>query len=883
MKNKILPYNLARCAIISPPRCFKGVVRDAIGPTKMEDVDEVFEQQFVVGEQDAASLMRILIQRGYFHEKTAPLLSNDIKFRSDDNLGNRKFNEDGASLIETSQDSYIMLNTLQKQFAEQLNARGRWSIEDAAEFTSVPAETLRRRIVPRIVIPEKAADFTFLNAANGNVKEILTSGYLSAKTDALWATLHQSPEGGIVSLAEAAESIYRLPIDVTVSILEQRISAANGSSDVQILRRDNASRALVTAAYLKLLQKRIGEVLAARVDAPVEMKAIAKANEWEVSWVMRVVKKGLLGSLPGEFHGETYVPTSFTDSKRRSVVESLAANGYVTSHLCLAMFGVSPSQMKAYATADTERLVLEDSVVLVGVILAPLVESAGEATDSTSWLDLQLHLPVDLLQHHTEDARVLVEEYVLTVTAGVAYVGSDGAIFFSQPMVDEFAKNELPALMKQCASARANELLSSIGDGADEIGGGHVADDDDILPTGKEKRKTRKAAKSRHTEGAGEIQVPEYGTVSLDDIVRAVVEAHQDLSELDSPPNVLAEVCKLAFCPAGFETRCADAVRAELNRLQSERKASALKCASYTDVAFGDCRDTMAAFEDPSCFATACYVIQAKAKFLAYAVESADPLDGETKGALEREFLSGCCADLTSRVTQYALFKHDVDEGIFSFRSDGMDSGADKYFAPPDLAVRSFRKVYLSCAAEKAGRRCDPLQTLREELPGSAGVLLARQWILCGGECYQGGVKLALESNGEACTRPGNADAFLTHVRENCLTICGLPFANLDKKSEKKFLNGRRLRLTKLLEDAVDAGAALDLRIMLLYQLIKNIVASGPLLRGPILRLLARERKISDSVSDELLVLAARLENGEEIDQASVERLKDCSQAKNKS
>jgi E3 UFM1-protein ligase 1 len=834
----------------------------------------------VVTAQDATALIKILLERGYFHKNVTPVRSEDVALRERNEADKAKYDKGDALLIEKSPDSYIMVVALQQEFTSQLKERGRWNIQDAADFMGVSAELLRRRIVPCVIAQDSLA-YRVVYAANGDEKEMLTAKYISDTTETLWATMHQSPESGIISVTEAADSFYSLPIEMALDIVDDRISS-DGSSSVRILLKDNASKVLVTTKYLERLNGMIAEAFRACTDEPVEVKTIAKTNGWEISWVLRMVKDL---SLPGEFHGETYVPSNFTESKRRSVIESFATNGYITSHMCHTMFAILPSQMKDYVTTSTAAadstacLVLKNSVVHKYVIVDPLIEAVQEAAATTGWLDLQLHLPVELLEHQTDDARTLVEDFVLAGTAGVACVQANGALYFSQAMIDGFTKNNLPDLIKTFAKTRADELLSTTAT-EHESGGGHTTNDEDGHMTGKEKRKTRKASKSKHAEVDTEIQAVEYGTVSLDDLVKAVVEAHPDLSDADSSASVLAETCKLAFCTDKFDSLCGEAVRTELDRLRAEKKSSVSTCVSRIDTAIGDFSSVEAAFIDPGCFATSCYMIQAKAKFLVYACDSTEPLDDETKAALKRDFLTGCCADFTCRVTQYALVKNGVDEGIFSFWLD--EVGATRFYAPVDLAVSSYGKVHLSCAAEKAGQRRDPLPMLREELLGSAGVALARQWILCGGECYQGGVKPSSENDGEAYTRPGDVDAFLAHVRENCLAICGLPFSNLDKKSEKKFLNARRQRLAQLLDEATDAGTVLDLRIMLLYQLVKNMVVSGPLLRGPIVRMLAKERKVSESVSAELLDLADKLEKGEEIDAALLERVKDCALMKNK-
>jgi hypothetical protein len=127
---------------------------------------------------------------------------------------------------------------------------------------------------------------------------------------------------------------------------------------------------------------------------------------------------------------------------------------------------------------------------------------------------------------------------------------------------------------------------------------------------------------------------------------------------------------------------------------------------------------------------------------------------------------------------------------------------------------------------------------------------LTHLWILCGGDCYQGGTK-----NGQP-SPPGNFDAFSSHAEENCLTICGLPFKKLDKKSEKQFLFDRRLRLSQQLKDSIDPEVVLELTTMLLYQSIKNLFVFGESVQKSLLNMLVTERKVPDEVATGLQTLA---------------------------
>jgi hypothetical protein len=186
------------------------------------------------------------------------------------------------------------------------------------------------------------------------------------------------------------------------------------------------------------------------------------------------------------------------------------------------------------------------------------------------------------------------------------------------------------------------------------------------------------------------------------------------------------------------------------------------------------------------------------------------------------------------------------------------------FCSPVSLVTRQHERIYFSCSGgdETNDPRKGPLETLRSELPATVGTSLARQWILCGAECYRGG------------TKAGSMEGFLRHVEENCLTVCGLPFKRMDKKARKQFFNSRRQLLLQALESEADPAACLDYAVMLLYQLLKNHVVFGSHLRGPVLRLLQHEKKVTDEVSAALQSLADQIASGEPVEPGLLGKVK---------
>lgn len=310
----------------------------------------------------------------------------------------------------------------------------------------------------------------------------------------------------------------------------------------------------------------------------------------------------------------------------------------------------------------------------------------------------------------------------------------------------------------------------------------------------------------------------DYGTLPVERIVQAIRTRYREELSDDFDTVTWNEICEMTF-----NCQCQNAILAELQRITTPTNISV-------------------EFESNECFAYACYLVQMSYNFLQYARDAG--MEKSCVACLQDEVLRGPCAHLTWRITQYCLFR---DNSVHDF-----DFGDGCYYKPVDIAVRNYSPVCFSCKTK------DPLLALRQTLSGTVGAAMARQWVLCGGD------------------PPSDLDAFRAHVQENCLLLTGLPYKILDKKSEKKFLSARRAVLMERIQSESDPAILLEWTIMLLYQQVKNLVLSGSLLRGPILRLLLQERKITDDVAGELTALAERIERGEAVESDLLERVRTC-------
>lgn len=816
-------------------------------------------------EDDALKIMSLLMKRGYFHDNVTPIRSDAMQINS--GVTTSPYPKEDALFIETSNQSYIMIDLLREKFMEELQTRGRLMIADAAEVFHVSSELLLRRVVPFVLDQNQQCDkYITTTTSSGHIKEIVLNTHFQEVTKQLFRSLKDTMENGWMLVSDAAKTIYKLPLDVTVTQLEKFVSHnQKDSKDVRILLMENASKVLVTTNYWESIKQKLGQTLGDDCDSPIDLRTLTKSNAWEWNWVLQIIQEGL--DVPGEFHGDMYVPDRYVATKRHVVTTSYGTNGYVTSHMCYKMLDVSPSQMKEYITShilDDSYVILPNSVVRKDTIVTPLLESAFDASESQHWLDLQLHIPIELLEYETNDVQILVDTYILTKVNGVACVRPDGALLFSDSMIQQYEKYRLVSIVKNFGIARAKELFISYRDSDSKSQSDQLELNETNL-SGKEKRSNRKSTKASLDEGI-ETMLQERGTFPFQQLVQSLMEDYPDLQELESSTDLLTEICKLAFYTDAVEGSWCGAIQTELLRLQNDSKSSRSLCVIGNDNYLNGFQSIENAFEDPSCFASCCYMIQAKAKFVSYAMECTEVSD-DMKQAIQRDFFAGCCRDFAYRVTQFALYRNKVADGIVSFSVDGDDQ--ENFYSPIDICSNSYNIVHFTSTSN----RRELHTVLKDELPPGIGISLAQTWDFCDSG-----------SNGSMSNSASDASVndFLEHLRDNCLTFCGLPFAIYDKKAEKKFLATRRSQLMDRLEKANNLSDALDFTIMSLYQVVKNLVVSGPLLQGSILQMLLTERKLPESAAEEICTLVSTADQDITFDSSVIERLRKLISSKTK-
>jgi hypothetical protein len=775
----------------------------------------------------AEELMQILIERGYFHDGIEPVQSSDVDLHSDFPT----FGIENSSIVRTSSGTFVTLERLCLDFWEYFEKRARelCTYDEAAMALHVAVRDLRRTL-DNTVRSSKTASLLVIND-----HYLTTAKRIDDMLDESLSLL-DSNFGGRALVSELVGKSFHLPLSNFLQLLEDRRRCL--PYDVELRLQDNGSKTLVTQRYLALLRSQISSAFADFTE-PTSLVSVARRHSWEVCWMSDILKD-IAQELPGALHGDdSYVPHSFTQQKHQTVTDSFASNGFVSTTLCQTV-AMLPSELKRIvASSCSEAIILENSVVHPLMIVGPLEGATQDSIEIDGWLDLQQYIPAELLAYES-DTKALLQNCILSKldegSRGVAAISKLAAVFVSQGMIAKISNSVLPLMIEPFAKERAKALESQQGQSG--------------IASTKSKRKSKKNLEALSSDRTG---LPSDTIPSMADIVTLVLNTYPDISDWVRETGAMGKaVLEEAFCSCvteEFRALCEKSVQAELRLLRSSRITRT--SASMTQSMEG-------AFEDPQCFATSCYVIQMASKLLQYLAKR--EVQAEAVNAMRQDILRGPCADFCRRLTEYCLLKNEIVEGIFSFDADSVESHSAAELPHCCLAVDTSRRRYfrthLTCHPDAQGKPRDPLPTLRTTLPGSIGMALTHLWILCGGDCYQGGTK-----NGQP-SPPGNFDAFSSHAEENCLTICGLPFKKLDKKSEKQFLFDRRLRLSQQLKDSIDPEVVLELTTMLLYQSIKNLFVFGESVQKSLLNMLVTERKVSDEVATGLKTLATCISVG---------------------
>ena len=689
-------------------------------------------------------------------------------------------------------------------------------------------------------------------------------------------------DAGHIPIADLAANVCNVPLDLCLDSvlsedrLKQLASLRGGETTVRIANLHSTGgggmatrRELVMSTYddgrAKLMRERL-----VSGEEPVSLAPIIQELMWDDEaaheCVVNLCGNGMLkGTVKGTAASAAYVPHVYVQKQRQSVEEYFRSNGYVTKHFITSL-GVAAGASKVSfvreccgQSGDMDIVELPHSVINAKDIVTPLEGLIEEANSLRSFLDPRTALPEALLSNQ-DDIRELLEEIVPSMlpedvgfSTGTVVICDGGALYCSTGMAKDMTKILMP-LIETYSRQRAKEI--------DEARSAArrkrkktlpvTGEEGEIITTGAKLKKSKKSVRQEDDDDLAAVD-DSPGSVPLNEVVASLVKEYPGLIEIQENCMVplvndqalwdpedgydgagpVFELCRKVFNPSKIAKKCARAVKLELDKIESTRqgmalggrKAGALKAASIEE-----------SFE--ASFADACYLIQMLAK-LPQLLEGSEIADEKSVGNLQRDFLLGCASDFARRLTIFALYKHQVDgEEIFIFEP----SSTSTNFPPPDVDVRTYPRTLLSCTPKQDGNKRQPLATLREVLPGSVGIELARLWKCLPGDCTD-----------DPQVRPGSMDEFVRHAEESCLIICGLPYKKINKKAEKKAMFERRKQLTAFLEASSEPIEILQCTTILLYQQIKNIAVAGDELLGTVLEMLCNEKKINDGVKQNLL------------------------------
>ena len=745
-------------------------------------------------EREATALMEILLTRGYFHDNNRDDEKDDGSNQNPSVSPSSPptswkdpiptYAQQESWVVTTKNGSYATISYLQSKVEEIVNTKGSCFLTDLADALDLGAQVLTKCVLPK-------NDFVTTKCCPTNggwiqlSDRILTTQYLddTANHVAEQLIMLETTDGGCLTVSFLAHK-YQWTTEDCRRFLSHRLQ----EKGIEERRNDKGMFVYSTKAFQEKLENVVIETLS-QSQTIVNLHNLCQDKKWEFGWINNIVHQKI-DQLPGIIRGDDFVPNAHRQNQEQTVLDHFTTNGFVTTALSSSV-DLLPNQIKALLRSKfPDCIVMQDSVIDYATVGVPLESLVQEAAESFA----ELRPPLDLLNFPL-DIHCFVQEYVFpncNETVGTLTVTPERILFVSKVMMDDIVGNILPPIMEPIIRERAAML-----DKKQQMGIELDAMDD---------------------------------LISSEIVVEALMDAFPGLQVLphDGDDEILQQFVATSILHDEFRETCTQAVIAEMQRIHAAR-AKQRGLITHTSTA-------EVAFEDPSCFAAACHVIQMQYKFLEYAEKIG--MAQSDRSILEKEILEGCCRDFVRRLTLFLLDKYEVENSPISFEVEGGgDLALLSFCTPVDITLRRYPKFVVKCELDSKGGERSLAEALTESVPLQAGKSLAEL--------------------GEA----SSVKQFLQLAEENCLSICGVPFRKTDKKSEKLFLANRRQRLSELLQRSQDPIDVLEYTIMLTYQSIKNQAVFGSLLTGPILQQLTKERKIPVPVGEALCSLAKSLDS----------------------
>jgi hypothetical protein len=295
-----------------------------------------------LSEQATSDLMNLLLFRGYFHDGAAPLEEITGDSLEDMNACQNSIATLFSVIDETCQlvpmrgARYVTKSKFAVLFEAEMSVRGRVTIDDAAEAMGVDKVCIMQ-VIGGISTIMQVGD------------ELIASKYLDEMVQREVKDRLDLKNGHIL-VSELASEVFRLPMEVTIDILEGRI--ARGLVKAKFMTISGA-RSLITERYEESEQRRVRDTFLA-LSSPTSVDAVCTEFHWDVAFVLPILRDLLSKSeLPGELHesggssflaGAMYIPMAYLEQQRKSVVDYFSVNGYISTAEC-QRFGILPSAM----------------------------------------------------------------------------------------------------------------------------------------------------------------------------------------------------------------------------------------------------------------------------------------------------------------------------------------------------------------------------------------------------------------------------------------------------------------------------------------------------------------------------------------------------------
>lgn len=642
---------------------------------------------------------------------------------------------------------------------------------------------------------------------------------------------------------------------------EPGITIVKGEKDTLILTEDYMS----TAQFPRALRQAISELrepkqviqLLSETDSP-------QAFRPDLDWIVeRLVTEGLNGqfarvSRRNRSEQHVFVPDCYLKSLREKMLGDFEVTGIWNKDDVID--GLDQWPIALVDPCSWLREAYPDATFLRNAVVREDIVKALSFSihETNSWLDVQPFIPGGLQE---EDILVLMDHILEDKSLGEAVAMKGNCLFFSRTLIEFVEKELIHELVRGSAGDEAKKLVQL----EDMSVPKHESKKRDKRRKGKERIVTTDG-RSFHVDDIKKILPIPMLTDALLDKLPELSGYVREKAEGKERREIVCQLIQKTFYTGDQPLICdiyGEIVQEELESLRAEHSVSKQRRLLSQDAEF------IVAFEDPRCFASACYMIQMATAFVEYfetTVAKDNPADQESLEAIRQDILQTLCADFARRLTIYCLMTHHGDsDSLIEFTSDENIELAP-YCSPIPLASRAFPSIHLVFPQEK---KCDEpsgrLDALRPVLEPTVYKSLSRLLMLAGENC----------SGNRFCN--GDLQGFLSHLKEECITICGMPFKVLDKKSKKQLLNDRRQLLIKMLQNETEAKAVLEFAVMHLFQHVKNLVVFGKHLHGPVLQALLREKKVTEKQAAALLSLAEAVENGDHIDPLTIERVKSLS------